>query len=195
MATNNIKTYFKNLYLDYYDVFKDVHKSAKKRPLRATLYGSSIIFVLNLFRTNEGLASHAGEVVSACNRLGSMVENLRNPISNKYVQTIGELNGHRQLRQIDLGFSTIIYSTGSNPETALYKYNCKYLKPTIEEFFKDRLVDIGFMGHWLFLEYNMRNYDINEEVYKELPEWLACYHETKDRFKNVYLQTLSNMWY
>lgn len=167
---NSIRTYCKNLYLDYYEVFKEVHRSAKGQPVRATLYGISIVFVLNLFRTNEGLRSYTNEVVTACNRIGYVAENLRNPISNRYVQTIVELKGHRQLRQLDLGFSTLIYKSDSNPEVALYKHNCKYLNPSIKEFFTEKLVDLGILGHWLVLESKMRNYDINEEEYKGMPE-------------------------
>jgi len=162
--------FLRQLFLDYYDVFKDVQKSAKSRPFKATLYGVSVVFVLNLFRTNEGLRSYNADVVSACNRIGAVTENLRNPFSNSYVQTLGELNGHRQLRQIDLGFSTIIYKTESNPEVALFRYNCKYLNPTILEFFTEKIVDLGVLGHWLVLESKMRDYDVNEEEYKGLSE-------------------------
>ena len=166
----SVRTYFRNLYVDYYEVFKEVQLNAKKRPLKASLYGASIIFTLNLFRTNEGLRSYASEVISACNRVGAVTKNLRNPISNSYVQTIGELNGYRQLRQIDLGFSTLIYKTDSNPEVGLFRYNCKNLKPSLREFFTERLVDYGVLGHWLILETKMRNYDVNEDEYKELPD-------------------------
>ena len=167
---NSVKLYFKNVYADYSEVFKELHRDAKRRPLKASFYGASIVFVLNLFRTNEGLKSYASEVVSACNRLGAVSEGMRNPISNGYVQIIGELNGHRQLRQVDLGFSTLIYKTDSNPDVRLYRYTCKHLNPSLKEFFTEKLVDLGILGHWIKLETMMRNYDINEDEYKDLPD-------------------------
>lgn len=160
--------YFRNIYLDYYEVFKEIQKNAKSRPLKATIYGMSTLFVLNLFRTNEGLRSYNSEVISACNRIGSVSENSRNPNSYKFIQQVGKLNGHNQLRQIDLGFSTLVYKTECNPEVALFRYNCKHLQPSIKEFFQDRLIDFSLLGRWLLLEFNMKDYDINEEEYSNL---------------------------
>lgn len=164
----SFKRYFKNLYLDYYEVFKEVRRGATNKPIRATLYGFSTLFALNLFRTNEDLRSYHCEVISACNRIASVTENSRNPKSLKFVHKVGELNCHGLLRQIDLGFSTIIYKTDTNPETALYRYNCSYLNPSMKEFVQERLVDLGFFGHWLLLEFKMRDYDINESEYDNL---------------------------
>lgn len=155
-------------YLDYYEVLKDIQRSAKARPLRATLYGISTLIVLNLFRTNEGLGSYNGEVISACNRVGAVTESSRNPESAKFVQNIGELNCFGLLRQIDLGFSTVIYKADSSPQLALFRYNCPYLKPTIKEFLLNRIVDFGISGHWLMLESKMRDYDVNDEEYQKI---------------------------
>jgi hypothetical protein len=161
-----INLYFKNIYLDYFEVFKDIKQSARKRPLRASLYGVSTIFVINLFRANEGLRSYTSEVVSACNRLGAVTENCRNPLSNQFIQQIGELNCHGLLRQIDLGFSTLIYRADSNPELALFRYNCPHLKPSFSELITERLVDLGILGYWLNLGLKMKDYDVNEDEYK-----------------------------
>lgn len=165
-ALRKINSYFKNIYIDYYEVFKDVKRSAKSRPLKATIYGTSTLFVLNLFRTNEGLRSYHSEVISACNKIGSLTENSRNPISYKFIQEIGELNGTGLLRQVDLGFSTLIYRTDCNSNVALYRYNCPYLNPSIKEFINERLVDLGVLGHWLVLETKMLDYDINDKEYE-----------------------------
>lgn len=162
---NRFNLFIKNIYLDYYEVFKDIKRSARNNPIKATFYGTSTVFVLNLFRTNEDLRSYHSEIIAACNRVGAVTEASRNPKSNKFVQTIGELNCHGLLRQVDLGFSTLIYKTDTNPETALYRYKCPHLRPSIKEFINERLVDWGFLGHWLMLEINMRDYDINDEEY------------------------------
>lgn len=167
---SRIQLYFKNIYLDYFEVFKDVRHSARQRPLKASIYGASTLFVLNLFRTNEGLRSYTSEVVSACNRLGAVTENCRNPFSSQFVQEIGELNCHGLLRQVDLGFSTLIYKADSNPDLALFRYNCSQLKPTLFELLGERLVDLGILGYWLNLEYKMQNYDVNEEEYKGMTD-------------------------
>lgn len=165
-----IQLYFKNIYIDYFEVFKDVRQSARKRPIKASIYGASTLFVLNMFRTNEGLRSYTSEVISACNRLGGVTENCRNPLSNEFIQQIGELNCHGLLRQIDLGFSTLIYKADANPELALYRYNCSHLKPSFIELLKERIVDMGVLGYWLNLELKMKDYDINEEEYENMPE-------------------------
>jgi len=162
-----INLFFRNIYLDYYEVFREIQKSAREKPLKATVYGGATVFVLNLFRTNEGLRSYNSDVISACNRIGSVPEGSRNPESYHFVQNIGDLNCHGLLKQIDLGFSTLIYRGDSNSDVALYRYNCPHLKPSVKEFFLDRLVDLNFLGHWIRLEMKMRDYDINENEYDE----------------------------
>lgn len=155
----------KNIYLDYYEVFKDVQKSVKAKPVRASLYGTSILLVLNLFRTNQDLRSYNGEIISACNRVGAVIEKSRNPVSNEFVQKVGELNCQGLLRQVDLGFSTLVYRDECRPELALFRYNCSYLKPSILEYLKERIVDFSLLGRWLILEQKMRDYDINDTEY------------------------------
>lgn len=157
--------YINNIWLDYYDVFKDVHKNARKRPLRATSIGLSTLFVLNLFRSNEDLRSYRAEVISACNKISAVIKNSRNPNSESFVENLGELNCHGMLRQIDLGISTVIYKADVDPELALYRHNCPYLRPSIKEFFQDRILDVGILGHWLLLETKMKDYDINADEY------------------------------
>lgn len=170
MATvfNRLNLFLKNLYLDYYEVFKDLRRAAKNKPLRASLYGATTLSVLNLFRTNEGLRSYNSEVVSACSRMASVTKSQRNPISLEFVRNVGELNCHDQLRQVDLGFSTLIYKSDSNSDVALYRYNCPYLRPTIKQFFTERLVDFGVLGRWIRLELKMQDYDINPSEYENL---------------------------
>lgn len=157
----------KNIYLDYYEVFNDLKRAAKARPLRATSYGTSILFILNMFRSNEGLRSYNSEIVAACNRVGAVVEKSRNPISNDFVQSIGELHCQGLLRQMDLGFSTLIYKSDCRDDLALFRYNCSYLRPSIREFIEERIVDFGVMGRWLVLERRMRDYDVNETEYDD----------------------------
>lgn len=165
---NRLNFFFKNIYLDYRRAFDEARESARKRPICATIYGASTLFCLNLFRTNEGLRSYSSEVISACNRVASVSENCRNPESYRFVRTVGEYNCNGLLRQLDLGFSTLIYKADSNPEVALFRYNCPYMRPSIKEFFQERIVDWGLLGHWLMLEIKMHDYDINEEEYKGL---------------------------
>lgn len=173
MATSRlskIHLYFKNIYLDYFEVFKEARQGARQRPIRASLYGLSSLFVLNLFRANEGLSSYKSEVISACNRVGSVTGKCRNPLSEQYIQQIGELNSHQLLRQVDLGFSTLIYKEETNPENALFRHNCPQLKPSLKEFLSERVIDLGFLGHWIQLELKMRNYDVNEHEWDHSPD-------------------------
>lgn len=161
----SMRQYLRTVWLDYYEVLKEVRRDACNKPLKASAYGIATIFVINLFRTNEGLKSYSAEIVSACNRVGSVVDKCRNPTSKEFVQNIGELHCQGLLRQLDLGFSTLIYKADSNQDIALYRYNCSHLRPSLKEFIHERLVDLGIQGRWLILESKMKNYDINEDEY------------------------------
>lgn len=178
----SISLYIKNLYLDYYEVFKDVHKSAKRQPLKAGFIALGTAFGFNLFISNEGLRSYNAEIIEACNKVGALVDNSRNPKSYEFVQKLGELKCERRLKGVDLGFSTLIYWSDSDSSTALYKHNCKYTRPSIKEFVTERIIDWGVLGHWFLLEYKMRDYDINEA---DLQRSIIENNKIGDSFKTV----------
>lgn len=164
---NPVKLFVRNVYLDYKEVFIDIKQKAQQRPWKASAYGASILFMINLFRTNENLKSYQDEVVSATNKLIAVADGSRNRKSNQYIRQVCRLNCEGVLREIDLGFSTIIYKSNASSELGLYRATCKYLEPTLEEFFKERIVDLSILGHWLILELKMTDYDINDDEWQQ----------------------------
>lgn len=160
---NKLNLFFKNIYIDYYEVFKEVQKGARARPLKASVYGGLIGFTISLFALNEDIKSFTSDIVSASNRLALVEASSKNPKSLAHITHLRDLEGHGLLRQVDLGFATLIYKASCHQDSRLYKCNCDYLRPTIKEFATKKFVDLGIMGHWLQLENSMYNYDINEE--------------------------------
>lgn len=161
---NWFKTGAINIYLDYRRVFlEDIVSSVRENPKRSTLYGGCFSCIIYGIYANEDLKSYTADIITACNRLGAVVEHSRNPNSDKFVQCVGELNCHKLLRQINLGFMTLIWQADHNPEVALFR--CTYFRPSILEIVQNRMVDLGILGHWLALESKMKDYDINEDEY------------------------------
>lgn len=165
-ALNKIKLYFNNIYLDYKTVFVELQQSARDRPLKASLYGSTILFVINLLRTNEDLRSYEEEIVNAATKLVSVADESRNIVSQEFVDQLTQSRCNGTLRQLDLSLFTLVYSSDFNRDLAIYKAVCPYMKPTLTEFFKERIVDFGILGHWLLLERKMIDYDVNEDEWK-----------------------------
>ena len=165
--TQPIKKYFVNLFCEYRDVFKDIHKNALEKPYKASAYGLATLFVCNMFRTNEDLRSYKDELVRASTKIFSLSEQTRNKSSHAYIEKIGQMNVEDTLRQIDLGLATIIYRSDYGSNLGLFRATCKQLQPSVYEIFKDRMVDVGILGQWLLLETKMKDYDINDEEWHQ----------------------------
>lgn len=161
-------TFVKNIYTDYYEVLKEVKLDAQKRPAKALVRGSCILYYLNLFRTNEDFKSYSNQVIDAATRISTVSEQSRNPVSSKYISEVTELNSLGHIREINLGFATIIYRHEGNNQLALYRYTCPHLRPSVKEFFSHHIVDVGLAGRWLVLNQKMQNYDINDDDFADM---------------------------
>ncbi|NXF89128.1 TIM29 translocase, partial [Eubucco bourcierii] len=64
--------------------------------------------------------------------------------------------------------AAVIYEAPHAADAALYPARCRYLRPRWQQL-PDRLLDLGFGGRWWVLGARLRDCDVNEEEFRELP--------------------------
>ncbi|NXI34033.1 TIM29 translocase, partial [Galbula dea] len=62
----------------------------------------------------------------------------------------------------------VVYEAPQAAEAALYRAQCRYLRPRWREL-PGRVLDVGFCGRWWLLGRRLRDCDINEEEFEGLP--------------------------
>lgn len=90
---------------------------------------------------------------------------IRNPVTENYVTWVEQCFNEGIVRRLNLGIVSFMWLDNFDRATAVYKATCPYLKPRFVTFYQ-RIIDIGFMDRWWFLEEKMNDYDINEAEFQ-----------------------------
>ena len=98
---------------------------------------------------------------------------IRNPMSEKYVTWVEQCYNEGIIRRLNLGIVSLMWLDNFDSTTAVYKATCPYLKPRFVTFYQ-RIIDIGFVDKWWFLEQKMKNYDINEAEFQQSNKVDTC---------------------
>ncbi|XP_046481463.1 mitochondrial import inner membrane translocase subunit Tim29 [Neodiprion pinetum] len=158
--------YWKNLFIDYRDVAKDVAQGCKDRPIRASIYFSLLGSVYYFSRHNPSPDSYRNMLIEESNKMMMVGEPIRNRQSVRHLKSIEQCFNEGIIRRLSLGIVSFIWLDNYDKECAYYKATCSYLKPQYLGF-HHRIVDIGFMDKWWLLEDKMTDFDINEEEFKD----------------------------
>lgn len=163
--------YLKLVYSDYRTVFFDVLKESREKPLKACLYGGSILTSYYLWRTNPDFNDFEQQLINAHNDLVITPESIRNENSYQYISYLQNLQKQKILRRFNCVLISVIYHADFSPECALYEKTCDYLKPSYIQWFRERIIDVGFAGSYKIIAKKMIDYDINEnEWIKEMEQ-------------------------
>ncbi|XP_002732957.1 mitochondrial import inner membrane translocase subunit Tim29-like [Saccoglossus kowalevskii] len=158
--------YTKMLLSDYKAVAVDTVTDCKERPFKATFYISSAIFLGYAFYKNPDEESFNSQVVDATNDLLLVSNMTRNPEADQHMQNIIKWGNEGILRRWNLVFFSIMWRDNYTKECALYDARCKYLQPRWKGF-EERIVDIGFLGWWYYLNEKMVDYDVNPNEFQD----------------------------
>lgn len=154
--------YWKGLLNDYSDVFIDVGKHIRDKPIRSSIYaafGASIIYCAkhNPSETDfiEKLRYHNADMIL-------VDKSCHNPISSKYLVFLERCYNEKIIRRLNIGIGSFLWIDDYDRALGLYKVTCKYTKPDYLTWHK-RIIDVGFMDKWWKLEEKMIDYDVNGE--------------------------------
>lgn len=157
-----------NVFVDYKAVFVDFCQYVKKKPLRSATTLATLLGLYYIYEENPGTNSYEDAVLECSNDLLQLSHLIRNPSSDNYVRKLLKYRSQGRIRIQSFGLLSVAYVSEFGPSCDLYENHCKYVQPRWNTF-PQRVIDIGILGHWYFLEKAMKDYDINEAELANCP--------------------------
>ena len=157
-----------NVFTDYKLVFKDSYEYVKEKPFRSVTTLAALAGLYFVYEHNPDVNSYEDAVLECANELLQISHLIRNPASDNYVQNILKYRNQERLRIQSFGILSLVWVSEFGPGCDLYEKQCEYVQPRWKTF-PERLIDIGILGHWYFLERAMKDYDVNEAELANCP--------------------------
>uniref|UniRef100_A0A8D9BVY4 Uncharacterized protein C19orf52 n=1 Tax=Cacopsylla melanoneura TaxID=428564 RepID=A0A8D9BVY4_9HEMI len=164
--------YWKNVYRDYKGVAVDCVSQMKTNPGKSSLKLAALGFLGYCAWVNPEEDNYFNELLVNHLRLVMVPDSIRSKSSGEYIQNLENLHSLNLLRHQSFGVFSIIYNDEYSQALEVYKKQCDYLHPSYLTFIKERIVDVGFLDHWYFLNKAMTDYDINPDEWVQKDEEL-----------------------
>ncbi|XP_060882751.1 mitochondrial import inner membrane translocase subunit Tim29 [Labrus mixtus] len=159
----------RSLASDYKEACREFAVGAWERPFKASAYGVLLGGALTCFYTKPDQSSFETALLDRSNQLGLLSPWIRNATSDGHVQSLVKLRNEGRLRHVGLGLLSLVYRADYDPAASLYEAQCSNLSVPWREL-PQRILDVGFVSFWWILDYKMKDYDVNVEEFKHLPE-------------------------
>lgn len=163
----------RSLLSDYREACREVVVGAWERPLKTSLYASLLGSAWICFCTKPDRSLFEAALLERSNQLALLSPWVRNATSDGHVQSLMKLRNEGRLRCASLGLLSVIYRADFDPDITLYEARCSNLSNPWREL-PQRVLDVGFAGHWWILDSKMNDYDVNEEEFKCLPAYMQA---------------------
>ncbi|XP_045775389.1 mitochondrial import inner membrane translocase subunit Tim29 [Maniola jurtina] len=152
--------YWKNLVIDYRQMFQDLRTDMQEDPRKALKWTMGIVTVFTLAQNNPNELDFKDHMKRITNEVILVSEECRNPVSLQHLQYLQQCYNEGVVHYMSLGIVSFMYTSSLNDSCDLYKAHCSYLKPSYLSIFS-RIVDVGFLGQWWNIYIKTTNYDVN----------------------------------
>lgn len=153
--------YGKGLILDYRDVFIDVGKYMKKKPIQSSIYTVLGATTVYCFKHNPSETDFIEQLRLHNANMILVDKSCHNPISSEQLIFLERCYNQKIIRRLNIGVCAFLWIDDYDRALGLYKATCKYTKPDYLSWHK-RIVDIGLLGKWWKIDEKMHDYDVNE---------------------------------
>lgn len=158
----------RSLISDYKEACREIAVGTWERPVKASVYMSLLGGAWACFHMKPDQSSFEATLLEYSSQLGLLSPWIRNATSDGHVQSLVKLRNEGRLRHISLGLLSLVCRADYDPDTTLYEAQCSNLSVPWREL-PQRILDVGFIGHWWILDSKMKDYDVNVEEFKHLP--------------------------
>ncbi|CAD5113579.1 DgyrCDS2742 [Dimorphilus gyrociliatus] len=162
-----IKNYFMTIMDDYRTAVVETGQDMKKKPLKSGIYLTILGSLLYMGKNNPSMTDFEENLIINTNELLQVGDPIRNPTSNNHMQRISGLRNEGVLKRTSFGIFSIVWYDNYDPIVDVYEARCKHLKVGWVELFRERVIDIGFLNKWWWIQKAMEDYDINPEEWGE----------------------------
>ena len=135
-------------------------QDAKQHPIKTSVYLASLSVAAYFVKTNPTKWQFESQVTQCANDLAVVGDPIRNPSSDKHIQHLVCCANAGLLRRTTFGVFSVMWTDNYDSAVDVYEARCKLLKVGWFEW-PERIVDIGVLGRWRWLEQSMMDYDIN----------------------------------
>ena len=149
-----------SLGLDYKAAVSDIFTDAKNYPYRATFYITTLACATYAWTQNPDEKDFDKALLDSSNDLVLLSDAIRNPDSDAHIQKVTTLRNEGVLRRMSLGVCSVMWRDNYDKNLALYDAKCDHLQVKWRNF-HERILDVGFMNRWWYLNRAMEDYDIN----------------------------------
>ncbi|XP_031174206.1 mitochondrial import inner membrane translocase subunit Tim29 isoform X1 [Sander lucioperca] len=158
----------RGLLSDYKEACREVVVGSWEQPVKASVYVTLLGGAWACFYTKPDRSSFDATLLEFSNQLGLLSPWIRNGTSDGHVQSLVKLRNEGRLRHASLGLLSLVYRADYDADATLYEAQCSNLSVPWRELPK-RILDVGFIGRWWVLDSKMKNFDVNEDEFKNLP--------------------------
>lgn len=167
--------YVKRIVLDYKEAGVDTIKKAQEKPYKALGYGilSGVSFLL--YKKNPDKTDYDNKRKLYCEDM-IMCASTYNKKSEYYLKELNKLDNSDQLEYISFIFFSLVLIKRYNSYNEIYEKQCAELNnpnkynifnlPNRLLKFMSRIIDIGIMDNWHYLEKNLKDFDVDEDEWK-----------------------------
>lgn len=153
--------YWKSLMTDYRDVFLDVGKQMKAKPIRASIYGAFGGSVIYSYKHNPSNTEFIDQLRTNNNKMVLMDPVCHNPATSEHLVFLERCYNQGIVRRLSAGIFSVLWLDNYDQAVSLHKATCSYTKPDLLTW-HNRIVDVGFLDKWWKLQDKMTEYDVNE---------------------------------
>lgn len=153
--------YWKGLCIDYRDVFLNVGKQIKEKPLRSSIYGTIGASTYYSFKHNPSETDFIEQLRIHNANMILVDPSCHNPVSSQYLVFLERCYNAKIVRRLSIGVCSLLWIDDYDRALGLYKATCQYTKPEYLTW-HNRIVDVGFLDKWWKIEQKMQDYDVNE---------------------------------
>lgn len=158
----------RSLVSDYKEACREMVVGAWERPVKASVYVSLLGGAWACFYTKPDDSSFDAALLEHSNQLSLLSPWIRSATSDGHMQNLMKLRNEGRLQHASLGLLSLVYHSDYDPNVTLYEAQCSNLSVPWREL-PQRVLDVGFAGRWWILDSKMKDYDMNEEEFKQLP--------------------------
>ena len=153
-----------NIYHDYKEVFKSALMYLKDHPVKSLIQVSGLGALSYVWRNNPDELSFTEHLTENSNKLLMVSDLIRNKESNRQVRQTLAYHTEGRLERKSFGFFSLILLSNLGQECDTYEKHCVYAQPRWTNI-TERIVDVGILGRWIYLEHAMIDYDINDDEF------------------------------
>lgn len=155
-------SYWKGVVNDYRDVFLDVGKQMKEKPIRASIYSALGASAIYSFKHNPSECDFTEQLREYNNKMVLVDPVCHNSTSSQYLIFLERCCNEGIIRRLNIGLCSVMWLDNYDRAINLYKATCSYTQPELLTWHK-RIIDIGFLDKWWQVKRKMIDYDINDD--------------------------------